>query len=104
MAMINPTIALTGTSGSEERRVLSQRYQVHTILTCHQPGQINLSQNTSINESIIVMRRCAGSKPPTKFITLDRFPTNEDEATDLHERLLYCNEGSIPNGWGEISY
>ena len=39
MAMINPTIALTGTSGSEERHILSQRYHIYTILTCHQPRQ-----------------------------------------------------------------
>ena len=105
MAMINPTIALTGTSGSEERRVLSQRYHVHTILTCHQPGQINLSQNTNVNESIVVLRRhWDGSKPPTRFINLDRLPVDDYAVADWHRSLLECEQGPMPNGWGEVSY
>ena len=105
MAMINPTIALTGTSGSEERRILSRRYHVHTILTCHQPGQINLSQNTNVNESIVVLRRHEdGNKPPTRFINLDRLPMDDDAVAGWHSSLLECEQGLIPNGWGEVSY
>ena len=105
MAMINPTIALTGTSGSEERHILSQRYHVHTILTCHQPGQINLSQNTNVNESIVVLRRHEdGLKPPTRFINLDRLPVDDDAVADLHLSLLECEQGPIHNGWGEVSH
>ena len=39
------------------RQVFARRFHIHTLLTCHQPGDINLSQNTSINESLIVARR-----------------------------------------------
>ena len=105
MAMINPTIALTGTSGSEERRILSQRYHVHTILTCHQPGNVNLSQNAGINESIIILRRHEdGVKPRTRFINLDRLPIDDDAVADWHRCLLECRQGSISNGWGEVSH
>ena len=62
LALIHPTIALTNASGLQERRVLAARFDVHTVLTCHQPGNINLSQNTNINESIVVMRR--RTEPP----------------------------------------
>ena len=55
--MINPTIALSATSGLKERQMLAQRFHIHTVLTCHQPGNINMSQNTNINESIVVMCR-----------------------------------------------
>ncbi len=61
---ISPTIALSNTSAVQARRVLAQRYHIHTVLTCHQPGKINLSQNTSINESIMVMRRHDMPPPP----------------------------------------
>ena len=66
LAMINPTIALTNASGLQERRVLAARFDVDTVLTCHQPGNINLSQNTNINESIVVMRRRAQERPPPR--------------------------------------
>ena len=71
LGMVNPTIALTNASGRQERVVLARRFYVHTLLTCHRPGQINLSQNTSINESMIVARRHEGARPPTRIVSLD---------------------------------
>ena len=104
VAMINPTIALSSTSGLKERQVLAQRFHVHTVLTCHQPGNINMSQQTSINESIIVMsRHNDGPKPPTRFVHLDRMPVEEGEVEDLHRCLRECDMGQMSNGWGEVS-
>ena len=103
LTMINPTIALTGPSGLDERLTLAERFHIHTVLTCHQPGNINMSQKTSINESIIVLKRHDGSKPPTRFINLDRLPVDAAGADDFHECLAYCAEGPIGNGWGEVS-
>ena len=57
LTMISPTIALTAPSGQRERLALAQRFHIHTVLTSHQPQNINMSQHTSINESIVVMRR-----------------------------------------------
>ena len=104
MTMINPTIMFSATSGLKERRVLAKRFHIHTVLTSHQPRQLNLSQNTNINESIVVAKRHDGPKPPTRFINLDKMPLSEEEVADFHENLAQCNEGNIPNGWGHISY
>ncbi len=103
LTMINPTVALCAPSALGKRRRLAQRYHIHTVITCHQPRQANLSQNTSINESIIVAKRHDGPKPPTKFINLDRLPVDDTEITDLHECLTRCAKGPIANGWGEVS-
>lgn len=103
LALINPTIVLTAPSGLQERRVLAQRYHIDTILTCHQPSNINMSQNTAINESIVVMRRLDGPKPPTRFINLDRLPTDDNGVEDFHSCLLDCHQGLMANGWGEVS-
>lgn len=105
VSMISPTIALSATSGLKERQLLAQRFYVDTVVTCHQPGNINMSQNTSINESIVVMRRHrSGFKPPTRFVHLDRVPVDESEVEDLHRCLLDCAKGKLANGWGEISH
>ena len=104
LTMINPTIALSGPSGLNERRILAQRYHIHTVLTCHQPGNINMSQETSINESIIVMRRCKGTKPPTRFINLDRLPADAGETDEMFKALAQCQTEVIPEGWGEVSH
>ena len=103
LTTINPTIALTAVGGQAERVAFAKRYHVHTVLTCHQPGNINMSQNTAINESILVMQRYNGPKPPTRFINLDRVPVHDHEVGDFHQALLNCSEGLIANGWGEVS-
>ncbi|MYJ21672.1 MAG: hypothetical protein F4100_13160 [Rhodothermaceae bacterium] len=103
LAMINPAIAITTTSGHEERVILARRFHIHTILTSHVPDQINLSQNTNINESIIIAQRFEGEKPPTRIISLDRFPLNEGEVANLHQCLSNCTTGLISDGWGEVS-
>ena len=102
LAMINPTIALCAPSGLNERRTLAERYHIHTILTCHQPGNINMSQHTNVNESIIIMGRHKGPKSPTRFINLDRLPTNERQVDEMHQALLKCEEGQIEDGWGLV--
>ena len=104
LTTINPTVALSNIAGQQERRILAQRFHIHTILTCHQPGQISLSQKTNVNESIVVTRRHEGPKPPTRFINLDRLPLDESEVTDFQRCLSECSNGSIANGWGEVSH
>ena len=104
LTMINPTVALCAPSALKKRRILARRFHIHTVITSHLPGQINLSQNTGINESIIVARRQQGPKLPTRFISLDRMPTDESEVEDLHKALSSCHEGEIADGWGVLSY
>ncbi len=104
LTMINPTVALSATSALLKRRVLAQRFHVHTVLTSHQPGNINMSQQTAINESIVVMRRHQGPRPPTRFINLDKMPADDTDAADFHRCLLDCAEGQMANGWGEVSF
>ena len=104
LTMIHPTVALSNPSGLDERRILAQRWHIHTILTCHQPGQINLSQNTNINESIIVAVRHDGPKPPTRFINLDRMAIDDTEVDHFHQCLAQCEQGEIADGWGEVSW
>ncbi len=103
LVMICPTIALTAPSAVQERRILVERFQVHTVLTCHQPGNINLSQNTSINESVVVLRRHGSDSLPTRCIGLDRFPNDDTEVAELFAALAEREVGVLVDGWGEVS-
>ena len=97
LTIINPTIALTAPSAQATRLVLARRYHIHTVLTCHDPKQINLSQHTNVNESVIVMRRHDGPKPPTRFINLDRMPLDDGDATEVHASLRAVAGGGVGN-------
>ena len=103
MTTVLPTIALTATSGQQERRILSERFHIHTVLTGRWPREFTLSQNTEIDESIILALRHKGPKPPTRFIHLDKMPVDESEVDDFYQCLAVCKKGSIANGWGEVS-
>ena len=102
LSMVIPTAALCAPSGASERRLLANRYHIHTIVTCHMPGQINMSQGTNINESIVIARRHIDEiKPDTRFVHLDRFPMDENEAEELCDLLRTSSD--LSNGWGVIS-
>ncbi|MXW62109.1 MAG: hypothetical protein F4003_10065 [Acidimicrobiaceae bacterium] len=99
-----PTTALTNSSGLLERLELARRFHIHTILTCHNPQNVNLSQNTNINESIVVLRRHLGEvSPATRIIALDRLPTDDSETDQLFKDLCECETGTLADGWGDVS-
>ena len=104
LTMINPTIALSAPSGLNERRILAERYHIHTILTGRWPREFTLSQNTEIDESIVVATRKGHDNVPTRFVHLDKMPADESEVDDLYQCLSECEEGQISNGWGEVSW
>ena len=104
LTMINPTIALSAPSGLNERRTLAERYHIHTILTGRWPREFTLSQNTEIDESVVVAIRKGHDNVPTRFVHLDKMPADESEVDDLYQCLSECEEGQISNGWGEVSW
>ena len=103
LTMVTPTVALCAPSGLNERRVLAERYHIHTVLTGRWPREFSLSQNVEIDESIIVATRNQDDKAPTRFVLLDKMPVDETEVDELHRCLLECPKGKIANGWGEVS-
>ena len=102
-----PTTALTAMSGLPERLELAKRFHIHTILTHMGVMGVNLSQGThrEMNESIVVLRRQpAGNHPPTRIISLDRFPRDDTETDHLFACLDVCEVGTLRDGWGEVSH
>ena len=103
LTMINPTVALCAPSALDKRRILAQRYHIHTVLTGRWPREFSLSQNSEIDESIIIATPNMYDNAATRVVILDKMPVDESEVDDLHECLAHCPKGLIPNGWGEVS-
>ena len=108
-ATVLPTIALTAPSGLPERVELARRFHIHTILTHMGVRHVNLSQSThsEMNESVVVMRRhnnAHAHPPPTRIISIDRFPTDDTDTGLLFAALEAAGtEGVLADGWGEVS-
>ena len=105
VAMVVPTVVFAGPAALRVRQIYAKRFHINTLLTSHQPSEINLSQNTSINESLIVARRHepGAAKPPTRIINLDRLPADDQAVAELHDLLVRCETGLLSDGWGEVS-
>ncbi len=102
-ATVIPTTALTNTSGLLERLELARRFHIHTILTCHQETDVALSQQSTLSESIVALRRADPPPPATRVISLDRLPADHGEAEQLFDTLGACETGALLHGWGEVS-
>ena len=105
IAMCAPTVIATMPSAEGLRKWLSAHFHVHTILTCHQPGNINLSQDTNINESVFVFCHSSVAAPDTRIVGLDRLPRNADETIALFDGVNAVRRGTarLPGGWGAVS-
>ena len=97
LAKIAPTTALTNASGLPEREFLANRFQIDTIVTSHDPQHVSFSENTTIHESLIVARRPASERLPTRFISLAKMPGDAHEAILLADLI---NRRSPLEDWG----
>ena len=86
LGMVIPTAGLLAPSGLRERRILADQLHVRYVLTCHEPKNVNLSQGTAVNESLVVGTR-AGRREgrATLFVSLDRLPRTAREAVEVAE-------------------
>ena len=94
LGTILPTVGLTGPTGIEERKLLGRRLHIRFVVTGHEHGNVNLSQRTSANESLIIgSREGRGQGLPTLFVSLQRMPRDAREARELAESLI---AGEVP--------
>ena len=84
LAMVIPTVALTSPSGRTERQILGRELHVRLVVTCHEPGNVNVSQRTAANESLVIGTRVGrGQGGATLFASLDRMPSTVDSAVEF---------------------
>ena len=96
LAKILPMTACTATSGRQERQFLASRFWIKYVVMCHDPKNINLSQETSINECLLIgTRRGAGEGKPTRFVNLSRYPLNIADARAMAAAVREGNFDAI---------
>ena len=96
LAKILPMTACTAASGREERQFLASRFWIKYVVMCHDPKNINFSQETNINECLLIgTRRGAGEGKPTTFVNLSRYPLNTDGARAIAAAIRDGNFDAI---------
>ena len=99
------TVGLLAPSGLAQRRKLASELHIRYVVTCHEPGQENLSQSfrpDPVNESLVVGTRVGRNDGlATIFVSLDRFPRSVVEAHALADSL--AEGGDIDGQRCEVS-
>ncbi len=105
VASVVPTTACTASSGQNERRFLADRLHIETVVTSHDPKNINFSENTGIHECLLVARRRDDqshpptSDPPTRFVSLRKMPLTPAEALAMADAIASGELGE----WGNLT-
>ncbi len=95
VALIQPLVAAIAPSGQSVREFLAKEFHIETVVTAHDPKRFWFSENTSISEMLVVMRR-GGIGQPTRIINLARNPETVQEALQLSESIKMQETDSIP--------
>ncbi len=76
LAVVLPTVMATNPAASQTRKYLVERFHIDTVVSSHDPERINMSENTSIGEMLVICRRWSNGqpKPPTRFVNLVENP------------------------------
>lgn len=110
LAMIRPATALTSPAdtANAERQYLARNFHVETIVTSHAPPAtsglgINFSEDTSVHEALLVLRRWPAGKPkpPTQTIALHKQPSDKSEALALLGAIHTGGGGENLDIWGK---
>ena len=95
LAKIIPSTAMTSENGRAERQYLANNFHIEMVVTSHDPKHVNLSENTSIHESLVIGRRSADNDKPTRFIQLAEYPRDVKAA----EKLIAAIENGDAGEW-----
>ena len=105
LGTVIPTVGLLAPSGLAERRKLGSELHIRYVVTCHEPGEENLSQSSRadpVNESLVVGTRMGRNDGlATTFVSLDRFPRSVVEAHAVADAI--AGGGDIDGQRCEVS-
>ena len=105
LALVYPLTGAAASSALKVRKLLAQWFHIEWVIYSHDPKRPWFSENTTIDEMLIVARRPdtthkVRQKPPTKFVCLRR---NSQQTTDATALATALREGTLDPAIGTIS-
>ena len=102
LALVLPRSILSGVAWAETRDLLESGYAVEYVITVHEPGRWNFSENTKLGEALVVAKRRTDSKKvkPTIFVNLWRRPRNNVEALTCSNLVISAEPANLETNSG----
>ena len=94
VALVYPTSSCGAPSARKVWAKLWETFHLEMVITSHDPKRIFFSENTSINESLFLLRRKkdGDQDAPTRFIQLTQNPAAADDASTLAGEIRNLRE------------
>lgn len=89
IALVLPAGVATSPGALGRRKFLAEKFHIDTVVLAHDPKRWFFSENTAIQEMLIIGRRRRSDHEdlPTRFVNLTRNPSNPADATVLAEMI-----------------
>jgi hypothetical protein len=95
MALVLPAALGSGVAWKKTRDLINHGYVLETVVTSHEPGRWNFSENTSLSEMLLIARKrvpqrdttATTADAPTQFVNLWRNPKTSADALALGEQI-----------------
>ena len=99
LAVVLPTVMATSPGAAETRKYLAEEFHIDTIVSSHDPSRINMSENTSIGEILLICRRwptgdTAPPKPPTRVLNMATNPATPLDSLGTAARIEQATQDS----------
>ena len=95
LAKIIPTTVCIAENARTQRQYLANNFHIEMVVTSHDSKRVNFSENTSINECLVIGRRSADNDKPTRFIQLVAYPNTVKEVEVLIEKIQSGDAGKL---------
>lgn len=95
VSLVLPLVATMNHATSSLRPLLAEKFHIDTIVVPHDPKRFWFSENTSISEMLVIMRRIDKGQPKqnTRIINLAVNPSTSAEAVGLARDIRECKYG-----------
>ena len=105
LAVVLPTVMATNPAASQTRKYLAERFHIDTVVSSHDPERINMSENTTISEALLICRRWHSDdpKPPTRFINFTVNPNTAYAAQQTANQIVRGSTGDFTTQWASAS-
>ena len=96
LAAVIPAAICTGSAWAKTRQMIASKYHLETVVTSHEAGHWNFSENTDLSEVLFVARKLAKNEDrsdhKTKYVNLWRNPDTAGSSLSVAEAVIQTTE------------
>jgi hypothetical protein len=105
LALVIPRALLSGVAWKKTRELFEQKYHLEWLITSHEPGHWNFSENTNLSEVLVIARKRPQADEGERVICVNLWkqPRNAVEALSVARGLVKNTPPDVYTGQGALN-